>query len=91
MRRLDLRPLRKLRNPGSNLRSLALWAERIVGNLLMQAPFEGERLWRFRVPVFARLDEPLHATVETQRACMLRSLRRRAGSPPKPRREASKT
>ena len=63
MQRLYLRPLRKLRDPGWNLRSLALWPERIVGNLLMpaQPQCEVERFWNFRVPVFARLVESPNA------------------------------
>ncbi len=70
MRRLDLKPKKKLRNPGRHLRALALWPERIIEQLPAAARVEGERFWNFKVPVFAKLVEPPHATPETQRACL---------------------
>jgi len=70
MRRLDLHPRRKLRNPGRHLRALARWPERIVEQLPTQAAVDGERFWNFKVPVFSKLVEPPHATPETQRACI---------------------
>lgn len=70
MRRLDLHPRRKLRNPGRHLRQLARWPERIVDQLPEAALLEGERFWNFKVPVFAKLVEPPHATAETQGACI---------------------
>jgi len=70
MRRLDLHPQRKLRNPGRHLRALARWPERIVAQLPSPARCAGERFWNFKIPVYAKLVEPPHATLETQRACI---------------------
>lgn len=89
MRRLDVRPLKKLRNPGRHLRALAKWPERIGGQLPDAALLAGERFWNFKVPVFSKLVEGAHATDEARRAClaalfaaaesMERSARRPAG------------
>lgn len=70
MRRLDVRPLKKLRNPARHLRSLARWPERIVGQLPGPGDLAGERFWNFKVPVFSKLVEPPHATADAQRACI---------------------
>lgn len=70
MRRLDLRPLKKLRNPGRHLRKLAQWPERIVGQIPDAAMLEGDRFWNFKVPVFSKVVEPPHATAETRSACL---------------------
>ena len=70
MRRFDLHPLRKLRNPARHLRQLAEWPERIVAQLPMADEIAGERFLNFKVPVYAKLVDPPHATVETQRACL---------------------
>src|SRR5262245_61983991 len=70
MRRLDLHPRKKLRNPQRHLRQLARWPERIVDQLPDPALLAGQRYWNFKVPVFAKLVEPPHATPETQRACI---------------------
>lgn len=70
MRRLDLRPRKKLRNAARHLRVLARWPDRIVKQLPAAAELAGERFWNFKVPVFSKVVEPPHATVETQRACI---------------------
>lgn len=70
MRRLDLRPAKKLRNPERHLRQLALWPQRIVEGLPTPDQQVGERFWNFKVPVFSKLVDPPHATLETQRACI---------------------
>ncbi len=70
MRRLDLRPARKLRNPQRHLRQLALWPQRIVEGLPMPDQLAGERFWNFKVPVFSKLVDPPHATIEARRACI---------------------
>ena len=70
MRRLDLHPRRKLRNPGRHLRQLSRWPERILDQLPGVAQLEGQRFWNFKIPVFAKVIEPPHATPETQRACI---------------------
>lgn len=70
MRRLDLHPQKKLRNPARHLRQLARWPERIISQLPDPARLTGQRYWNFKVPVFAKLVEPPHATPETQRACI---------------------
>ena len=75
MRRLDLHPSKKLRNPGRHLRHLARWPERIVGEVSALPEREtdahlGGRFWNFKVPVFQKLVDPPHATVEMQRACI---------------------
>lgn len=75
MRRLDLHPAKKLRNPQRHLRQLARWPERIVEQLPevksrnRDAHFGG-RFWNFKLPVFQKLVDPPHATLETQRACI---------------------
>ncbi len=68
MRRLDLKPQKKLRNPARHLRQLGRWPERIVSQLPSSADLAA--FWNFKVPVFAKLIEPPHATPETQRACI---------------------
>lgn len=70
MRRLDLHPRRRLRNPGRHLRALEHWPKRIVADLPTAVDLAGRRFWSFKVPVFAKLVEPPHATPETQRACL---------------------
>lgn len=75
MRRLDTRPLKKLRNPARHLRTLARWPRRIVDQLpdaatLASIHASGDRFWNYKVPVFSKLVEPPHATPETQRACI---------------------
>lgn len=70
MRRLDLRPSKKLRNPKRHLRQVGRWPERIVSQLPTQGQAAGEMFWNFKVPVFSKVVEPPHATPETQRACV---------------------
>lgn len=75
MRRLDTRPLKKLRNPGRHLRRLAQWPQRIVdqlpgSDLLASIVVNEERYWNYKVPTFSKVIEPPHATAETQRACI---------------------
>ena len=70
MRRFDVRPLKKLRNPARHLRALAKWPERIVGQLPDARDLAGERFWNFKVSVFSKLVEPPHATMEARRACI---------------------
>lgn len=70
MRRLDLRPQKRLRNPARHLRALARWPARIVDQLPTADVLAGERFWNFKLPVFSKLVEPPHATAETQRACL---------------------
>jgi hypothetical protein len=70
MRRLDLHPLRKLRNPDRHLRALARWPERLVAQLPTAGQCAGERFWNFRVPVYSKLVDPPHAILQTQRACL---------------------
>ncbi len=70
MRRLDLRPRKKLRNPARHLRSLARWPQQIIEQLPKAETAAAERFWNFKVPVFSKLVEPPHATPQTQRACI---------------------
>src|SRR5262245_7467793 len=70
MRRLDLRPRKKLRNPGRHLRQLARWPERIAGQIPDAALLAGDRFWNFTVPVFSKVVEPPRATAETRSACL---------------------
>ena len=69
-RRLDLRPEKKLRNAQRHLRQLALWPDWIVRGLPFPEQHVGERFWNFKIPVFAKVSDPPHATLETQRACV---------------------
>ena len=71
MRRLDLHPRKKLRNPARHLRQLARWAERIADQLPAAEILRGGRFWNFKVPVFAKLVEPPHATPATQCASVV--------------------
>lgn len=70
MRRLDLHPQRKQRNPGRHLRALARWPEQIVPQLPTSDQCVGERFWNFKVPVYSKLVDPEHSTLETRRACV---------------------
>ncbi len=70
MRRLDLHPAKKLRNPARHLRQLARWPERIADSLPDAAGLAGERFWNFKIPVFSKVSDPPHATAQTQRACI---------------------
>ncbi|HOY77945.1 MAG TPA: DUF3916 domain-containing protein [Hyphomonadaceae bacterium] len=75
MRRLDTRPLKKLRNPQRHLRALAKWPAQIIdqlpdADLLARIHASGDRFWNYKVPVFSKLVEPPHATPEAQRACI---------------------
>jgi hypothetical protein len=69
MRRLDLHPLKKLRNPQRHIRSLARWPAQIELALPETAELAARRYWAFKIPVFSKVIEPPHATPETQRAC----------------------
>jgi hypothetical protein len=75
MRRLDLHPQKKLRNPGRHLRQLARWPKRIVQQLptaedLAEVSRGGRGFWSFKIPVFEKVSDPPHATPATQRACI---------------------
>jgi len=70
MRRLDLQPAKKLRNPDRHLRQLARWPDEILASLPDAAALAGQRFWNAKVPVSAKLIEPPHATPATQRACL---------------------
>jgi hypothetical protein len=70
MRRLDLHPQKKLRNPERHLRQLARWPDWIVPHMLDEAWGAGSRYRNCKVPIFAKVVEPPHATPETQRACI---------------------
>jgi hypothetical protein len=67
VRRLDLNPQKKLRNPQRHLRSLARWPAEIELALPETKQLEGQRYWAFKAPVFSKVVEPPHATEETQR------------------------
>ncbi|MEQ1781690.1 MAG: DUF3916 domain-containing protein [Hyphomonadaceae bacterium] len=70
MRRLDLHPDKKLRNAQRHLRRLAQWPEWIVEGLPAPEEYLGRRFLNLKIPVFAKVSDPPHATVETQRACI---------------------
>lgn len=70
MRRLDLRPQKKLRNPQRHIRALMRWPERIVRQLPTAEQLAGDRFWNFKIPVFSKVSDPPHATAETRRACL---------------------
>lgn len=75
VRRTDLHPDRKLRDPQREMELLAQWPEQIVGTMLAlgerkpEAHFGG-RYWNFKIPVNQKLVEPPYATAETQRLCI---------------------
>ncbi len=70
MRRLDLSPQKKLRNPARHVRSLARWPDSVELDLPETDELKGQRYWAFKIPVFSKAVEPPHATRETQRACI---------------------
>jgi len=70
MRRLDLCPDRKLRNPARHLRALARWPERIVTQIPSAEDLGDSRFWNWKIPVYSKLVEGRHATPESQRAAI---------------------
>ena len=69
MRRLDVRPLKKLRNPARHLRALRQWAETV--DRLLPAPQElaewTDYFWRIQVPIHSKLVSEPHTTQEIRR------------------------
>jgi hypothetical protein len=87
-RRLDMRPAKKLRNPGRHMRAFARWPDWVEHQLPEPWQVEGDRFWNFKVPVWEKAVDPPHATVETQRACLatiLATMARLEASPLTPR------
>ena len=70
MRRLDLHPRRRLRNPGRHLRSLARWPERIVAQLPTNMQLEGAQFWNFKIPAYAKPLDPPHVRDEWRCAAL---------------------
>jgi len=70
MRRLDLYPDRKLRNPGRHLRALARWPERIVSQIPLADDLGESRFWNWKIPVYSKLVEGRHATPAAQKAAI---------------------
>ncbi|MGY4102297.1 DUF3916 domain-containing protein [Nocardia sp. R16R-3T] len=71
MRRLDLQPKKKLRNPGRHLRQLARWPERIADRIPDSTSLADQRYWNFKLPVIDKLVEPPYATNAIRRACLI--------------------
>ncbi|MFI6046295.1 DUF3916 domain-containing protein [Nocardia sp. NPDC051321] len=70
MRRLDLNPTKKLRNPGRHLRQLALWPERIVDQIPGSATRTDQRYWNFKIPVFNKLVDSPQTTNAIRKECL---------------------
>jgi Protein of unknown function (DUF3916) len=70
MRRLDLHPDRKLRNPARHLRALGRWPERIVGQIPSAEDLGQSRFWNWKIPVYSKVVEGRHATPEAQRSAI---------------------
>lgn len=71
MRRLDLHPKRKLKNPARHLRSLKRWQETVHLNFIGDFhPNSDDRYWNIRLPVYSKLCDPPHTKPEYQRACL---------------------
>lgn len=71
MRRLDLHPKRKLRNPERHLRALKLWQNTAHLNFLEGIhPHDIDQYWNIKLPVYAKLCNPPHTTPAIQRACV---------------------
>ncbi|MEV6560991.1 DUF3916 domain-containing protein [Nocardia sp. NPDC051756] len=68
MRRLDLHPAKKLRNPGRHLRRLAQWPEWIVDQI--PDTFAEQRYWNFKIPVFNKLVDSPQTTNAIRKACL---------------------
>ncbi|WP_063046890.1 DUF3916 domain-containing protein [Nocardia pseudovaccinii] len=71
MRRLDLQPTKKLRNPRRHLRQLARWPERIVEQIPDSSSLVDERYWNFKLPAAEKLVEPPYATNAIRKACLV--------------------
>jgi hypothetical protein len=70
MRRLDLHPDRKLRNPARHLRALGRWPERIVTQIPSAEDLGESRFWNWKIPVYSKVVEGRHATREAQTAAI---------------------
>ncbi|MFB8280911.1 DUF3916 domain-containing protein [Nocardia colli] len=68
MRRLDLNPDKKLRNPGRHLRRLAQWPEWIVDQI--PESFADQRYWNFKIPVFNKLVDSPQTTNAIRKTCL---------------------
>jgi hypothetical protein len=71
MRRLDLYPKRKLRNPARHLRSLERWSETIHEHFQDRIyKFDDDKYWNIKLPVYSKLCNPPHTTPKIQAACI---------------------
>jgi hypothetical protein len=69
MRRMDIKPLKKLRNPGRHLRSLKRWAAAADQDLPPRDELETweGRECRVRLPFYSKLTAAAHTTPEIRR------------------------
>jgi hypothetical protein len=70
MRRLDLQPKKKLRNPGRHLRQLARWPDRITEQIPDAAAMTDQLYWNFKIPVTEKLIDPSRATDAVRKGCL---------------------
>ena len=71
MRRLDLHPKRKLRNPARHLRALKQWQNSIHRSFQDGIhPHDIDQYWNIKLPVYAKLCNPPHTSPEYQRQCI---------------------
>ncbi|MFD6160224.1 DUF3916 domain-containing protein [Nocardia sp. NPDC060256] len=70
MRRLDLNPDKKLRNPGRHLRRLAQWPERIADQIPDADILADRRYWNFKIPVFNKLVDSRQTTNAIRKTCL---------------------
>lgn len=71
MRRMDLHPRRRLRNPKRHIRSLMRWAETAHLHLPQPSAIEREaHTFCIRLPAYQKLCDPPHTTPELQHQCV---------------------
>ncbi|MEU7142896.1 DUF3916 domain-containing protein [Nocardia sp. NPDC046473] len=70
MRRLDLQPAKKLRNPGRHLRRLAQWPEWIADQIPKADTLADQRYWNFKIPVFNKLVDSPQTTNAIRKTCL---------------------
>lgn len=68
MRRLDLHPQKKLRNPARHVRSLEKWSRSFAG-FFPTEEMAYERLWYEKIPIFEKVVSPPHTNNQLQKRC----------------------
>ncbi len=72
MRRLDIKPRKKLRNPDRHLRALKRWADGFEGFFPAEAQRRDQRFLNWKIPIHSKLVSEAHTTPAILRTCILR-------------------